>query len=64
MSSIRLGIIASTLTASIAFLLGGFLVTAIVTLLLLAAAKLMNLSIDIQKDVSEIAASTKKEPKD
>jgi len=64
LSSIRLGIIATTLPASISFLLGGFLVTAICTLMLLATSKFIHLFVDLQKDLSDIAAVIKKEPKD
>jgi len=64
LSSIRLGIIATTLPTSISFLLGGFLVTAIFTLMLLATSKLIHLFVDIQKDLSEIAGAIKREPKD
>jgi len=63
-SSIRLGIIATTLPTSISFLLGGFVVTAICTLMLLATSKFIHLSVDIQKDLSEIAEAIKREPKD
>ena len=64
LSSVRLGIIATTLPTSISFLLGGFLVTAIFTLMLLATSKLIHLFVDIQKDLSEIAGAIKREPKD
>ena len=64
LSSIRLGIIASTPVASISFLLGGFLVTAIFTLMLLATSKFIHLFVDIQKDLNEIARVVKKEPLD
>ncbi len=63
-SSIYLGIIATTLPASISFLLGGLLVTAICTLMLLATSKFIHLFVDIQKDLSEIAGAIKREPKD
>ena len=64
LSSIYLGIIATTLPTSIGFLLGGLLVTAIFTLMLLAIAKFIHLFIDMQKDLSEIAGALKREPKD
>ena len=64
LSSIRLGIMATTLIASISFLLGGFIVTAISTLLLLGISKFIHLFIDIQKDLSEIASAIKKDPID
>ena len=63
-SSIRLGIIATTLPASISFLLGGLVVTAICTLMLLAISRFIHLFVDIQKDLSEIAGAIKKETKD
>ena len=64
LSSIRLGIIATTPAASISFLLGGFLVTAIATLMLLATSRFIHLFVDIQKDLNDIAGLVKKEPKD
>jgi len=64
LSSIRLGIIATTLPASISFLLGGLLITAICTLMLLAISRFIHLFVDIQKDLSEIAGAIKKETKD
>ena len=64
LSSIRLGIIATTPLASISFLLGGFLVTAIATLMLLATSRFIHLFVNIQKDLSDIAKLVKKEPKD
>ncbi len=64
LSSIRLGIIATTLPASISFLLGGLLVTAICTLMLLAISRFIHLFVDMQKDLSEIAGALKREPKD
>ena len=64
LSSIRLGIVATTLPTSISFLLGGFLVTAICTLMLLATSKFIHLFVDIQKDLSEIAGAIKRESKD
>jgi len=64
LSSIRLGIMATTLPASISFLVGGLLVTAICTLMLLATSKFIHLFVDIQKDLSEIAGAIKRESKD
>ena len=64
LSSIYLGIIATTLPTSIGFLLGGLLVTAIFTLMLLAIVKFIHLFVDMQKDLSEIAGALKREPKD
>jgi hypothetical protein len=59
-SSIRIGIIATTPLASVSFLLGGLLITAIFALMLLAASKFIHLFVDMQKDLSEIADSIKK----
>ncbi len=64
LSAIRLGIIATTLLASISFLVGGLLVTAIVAAALLASSKFIHLFLDMQKDLSEVAESLKKAPKD
>ena len=63
-SSIRLGIIATTLPASISFLLGGLLVTAISTIMLLASSRFIHLFVDMQKDLSEIAELIKRNQKD
>jgi len=63
-SSILLGIRAATILASVTFLLGGFLITAIATLMLLAISRFIHLFVDMQQDLSEIAASIKKEPQD
>ena len=62
-SSILLGIRAATILASVTFLLGGFLITAIATLMLLAISRFIYLFVDMQQDLNEIAALTKKEPK-
>ena len=64
LSSIRVGIIATTLPASLSFLFGGLLLTAICTLMLLATSKFIHLFVDIQKDLSEIAGAMKEESKD
>ena len=64
LSSIWLGILATILLTRIGFLLGGFLVTAIFTLMLLATSKFIHLFVDMQKDLSEIAGTTKRELKD
>ena len=64
LSSIYLGIIATTLATSIGFLLGGLLVTSIFTLMLLATAKFIHLFVDIQKDLNEIAGAVKRETKE
>ena len=60
-SSILLGIRAATLLASITFLLGGLLATAISALMLLATSRLIYLFLDMEEHLSEIAG--KKEPK-
>ena len=62
--SIRLGVIATTLTAAVTFLLGGFVLTAIGALILMATSKFIYLFIDIEEELSEIARLVKKEPKD
>ena len=62
--SIRLGIMATTLTAAVTFLLGGFVLTAIGALILMATSKFIYLFIDIEEELSEIARLVKKEPKD
>jgi len=63
-SSIRLGIAATTPLASISFLLGSLLATAIVTLMLLATSKFIYLFLDIQRDLSKIAEVIKEKAKD
>ena len=63
-SSIRLGVIATTLPASISFLLGGLLVTALSTIMLLAASRFIHLFVDMQKDLSEITELIKGKQKD
>ena len=63
-SSIRIGIIATTPLASISFLLGGLLVTAIFTLMLLATSKFIHLFVDIQQNLTEIASLLEKESKE
>ena len=63
-SSITLGIRASALIPAITFLLGGFVLTAIHALILLAISKFIYLFIDIEQELSEIAGQIKKEPKD
>ena len=62
-SSILLGIRAATLSASIYFLLGGFLVTAIITLLLLANSKIIHLFIDIEENLNKLVKLAKKTEK-
>ena len=63
-SSIRLGIIATTLPASISFLLGGLLVTALSTIMLLATSRFIHLFVDMQKNLSEISELIKRNQKD
>ena len=62
-SSILLGIRAATVQASVTLLLGGFVLTAICALMLLAISKLIHLFLDIKEDLSEIARLTKAKPK-
>ena len=61
--SIIIGIAASTIITKVGFLLGGFALTAVYVLLLLAASKLIYLFIDIEQDLSEIAALMRRESK-
>ena len=63
-SSIILGIEAGTLIASITFLLGGFVLTAICALILLATSKFIYLFIDVEEDLSQIAGLLKKGARD
>ena len=62
-SSILLGIRASTISASIYFLIGGFLITTILTLLLLANSKIIQLFIDIEENLSKLVKLAKKSEK-
>jgi len=62
-ASIIIGIGAANIIAKVGFLLGGFALTAICALMLLAASKFIYLFIDIEEDLSEIAALGKKESK-
>jgi len=64
LSSISLGIRASALMPAITILVGGLVATAINALLLLAASKFIYLFIDVEEDLSRIAALLGKEPKD
>ena len=64
LSSISLGIRASALMPAITILAGGLVATAINALLLLAASKFIYLFIDVEEDLSRIAALLGKEPED
>ena len=57
--SIIIGIGAATVLAKVSFLLGGFVLTAICTLMLIVASRLIYLLIDIEEDLSQIADSVK-----
>ena len=65
---LAIGVISSIIIAtraisplvSIAFLLAGFIVTAIGSLMLLAISKLVHLFIDMEEDLSEIGRLMKK----
>ena len=57
--SIIIGIGSATIIAKVAFILGGFVLTAISALALLAASRLIYLFIDIEEDLSQIADSVK-----
>ncbi|MFC2013019.1 hypothetical protein ACFLUE_01885 [Chloroflexota bacterium] len=61
-SSIFLGVRAATLQASIAFLLGGFVLTAIYSLMLFAVSRLIYLFIEMKEDLSVIAQSARNDP--
>ena len=63
-SSILLGVRASTFSASIYFLLGGLLTTAIITLLLLANSKIIHLFIDIEEHLNKLVKLAKKMERD
>jgi len=63
-SSILLAIRASTFSASIYFLVGGFLVTAIIFLMMLTNSKIIHLFIDMKEDLSKLAKLVKKSVKD
>ena len=60
-SSIFLGLNASSAGGKIFLLLGGFLITAIFTCLLLAFSRLINLFIDIETHLDELSALVKKD---
>ena len=63
-SSIILGIRATALIPAITFLLGGFVLTAVYALILLAISKLIYLFIDMEQDLTEIARQVKEKPED
>jgi len=63
-SSVFLGIRAATLQASITFLLGGFVLTAIYSIMLFAIAKLIYLFIDMKEDLSETTRLLREKLKD
>ena len=57
--SLIIGIGAASVVAKVSFLLGGFVLTAILGLMLLVTSKLIYLLIEIEEDLSEIADNTK-----
>ncbi len=57
--SLIIGIGAATVVAKVSFLLGGFVLTAILGLMLLVTSKLIYLLIEIEEDLSEIADNTR-----
>ncbi|MFC2026712.1 hypothetical protein ACFLUX_01910 [Chloroflexota bacterium] len=57
--SLIIGIGAATAVAKVSFLLGGFVLTAILGLMLLVTSKLIYLLIEIEEDLSKIADNTK-----
>ena len=59
--SLIIGIGAASVVAKVSFLLGGFVLTAILGLMLLVTSKLIYLLIEIEEDLSKIADNT--EPK-
>jgi len=59
--SLIIGIGAASVVAKVSFLLGGFVLTAILGLMLLVTSKLIYLLIEIEEDLSRIADNT--EPK-
>jgi len=61
--TIIISIGSATVIAKISFLLGGFALTAICALVLLTASKLIYLFIDMEDNLSEIAALMKRESK-
>lgn len=63
-SSIFLGVAATTLIPKLYILLGGLMITAIGTTALVAASKLIYLLIDIEVDLSRIAEGQKAKGKD
>jgi len=58
-ASFIIGIGSATVLAKVSFLLGGFVVTAIMGLMLLITSKLIYLLIEIEEDLSKIADNTK-----
>ena len=54
-TTIIIGVGAATVISKIGLLLGGLVVTAVYTLMLLAASRFIYLFIDIEQDLSEIA---------
>ena len=58
-ASFIIGIGSATVLAKVSFLLGGFVVTAIMGLMLLITSKLIYLLIEIEGDLSKIADNTK-----
>jgi len=58
-ASFIIGIGSATVLAKVSFLLGGFVVTAIMGLMLLVTSKLIYLLIEIEEDLSRIADNTK-----
>lgn len=57
--SLIIGIGAASVVAKVSFLLGGFVLTAILGLMLLVTSKLIYLLIEIGGDLSKIADNTK-----
>ncbi|RJO62898.1 MAG: hypothetical protein C4542_01605 [Dehalococcoidia bacterium] len=55
--SVLVGIGAATAVAKIGFVLGGFIISAVSVIMMLAVSKLIYLFIDIEEDLAKIARS-------
>ena len=56
--SVLVGIGAATVVAKIGFVLGGFIISALFVIMMLAASRLIYLFIDIEEDLAKIANSS------
>jgi hypothetical protein len=57
--SVLIGIAAATAAAKIGFVLGGFIITAISAIILLAISRLIYLFVDIEEDLAQIVQAVK-----